>query len=164
MLRTLLIIVFIIIAGFGVFYLFMDLVMAWANQNHDPEKLDPAEEMITAKYDSLFSGVVHVSMNKDWQAEDKMYKYRYGHGIYHIVFESKPGGNDFKIFPTDSLNILGKQVTNDFVPIMTNKDLYDSILIYFITNYPVKKEGGIVVADTSSLSFIKTFEYPVKSR
>jgi len=137
------------------------LLIIYASFGQYEEKPDPAETAIVSKYDSLFNGA-KTTMSKDRQAEDKNYKHRYGHGIYHIFFESKPGGNDFKTFSSDSLKKLSLQVTRDFLPIMTNRELYDSILVYFVTNYPVKKEGGIVVADTSSMSFTKIFEYSAR--
>lgn len=157
--KRVLIIFFCIIGAILLLYIGAGWILTFLNTN-SAEDLNPAEKTIISRYDSLFKDTVMTSMNKDWEAEDKSYKYRYGHGIYYITFQTKPSLGDFKRSGDSALSAISKTAAETFLPIMSHRELYDSIKITFITRYPDSTDP--VTHQNFSPQFTKTFEYSAR--
>jgi len=158
--RTSIAIFILIIGGIIVLYIGGGLILVLLSKGH-VELPAPAEQAFINKYDSLFKGTVLTSIHRDQDGEDKSNRFHYGHGIYHIVFESRPGAaTDFKTYLPDSTKAIGKQAVKDFLPAMTHHELYDSILVYFVTRY--QDTVNAITGARDMNRFSRVFEYSAR--
>jgi len=154
--KRVLIIFFCIIGAILLLYIGAGWILTFLNTN-SAEELNLAEKTMISRYDSLFKDTVMTSMNKDWEAEDKSYKYRYGHGIYYITFQTKPSLGDFKRSGDSALSAISIAAVKTFLPMMPHRELYDSVSVTFITRYPDSTDP--VTKRNFSPQFTKIFTY-----
>jgi hypothetical protein len=118
----------------------------------------PAEDSLLYEYQARYPDADIVFLI-DQFAEDKTYRYYYGHGVYNVRFTSRHDKLDFRQFGEDSLSRISKDLVTRVTPAILHRSCYDSFKVTFVTGAPVPHNGTI---RPGAQPYIRTFVYAIR--